>query len=68
MSKFASLKVLKQTKAKVEHFCSCCGHRISKGEIYFREYIADTFLHSLHARKFCAACFQKQGQRLLKPQ
>ena len=67
MSKFDSLKVLKRTKARVGHSCSCCSCGISKGEFYFRERITDTFLHSLDARKFCAACFEKYGERLLKP-
>ena len=67
VSKFDSLKVLKQTRARVDHLCSLCGRRIPKGEIYFREYIADKFLQSLHAKKFCAACFQKHDGRLLKP-
>jgi hypothetical protein len=68
MSKFDSLKVLKKTKARTTHSCSSCGNRVAKGEIYFREHIADAFLHSLHARKFCATCFQKDGENLLKRQ
>ena len=68
MSKFDSLKVLKQTKARANHFCSSCGLRVPKGEIYFREHIADRFLHSLHARKFCVAFFEKHGEKLLKPE
>ncbi len=68
MSKYDSLKVLKRTNARVNHFCSLCGQGISKGELYFREHIADKFLHSLHARKFCVTCFEKHGERLLKPE
>lgn len=66
MSKFDSLKVLKQTKARTDHSCSSCGHMVPKGEIYYREHIADAFLHSLHDRKFCAACFEKHGVSLLR--
>jgi hypothetical protein len=67
VSKYDSLKVLKQTKARVDHDCVCCGHSIPKGEIYYREHIADMFLHSLHAKKYCARCFEKHGDGLLKP-
>jgi hypothetical protein len=59
VSKYESLKVLKQTKARVDHGCSCCGNSIPKGEIDYREHIADTFLQSLHAKKYCARCFNK---------
>jgi hypothetical protein len=66
MSKYDSLKVLKQTKARVDHDCASCGHSIPKGEIYYREHIADKFLHSLHARKYCTRCFEKHSDALLK--
>lgn len=66
MSKYDRLKVLKQTKARVEHACSRCGSTIYKGEVYYCEHIADRFLHSLHAKKFCAACLEKYGDALLK--
>ena len=66
MSKYDSLKVLKQTKARVDHDCASCGHNISIGEIYYREHIADKFLHSLHARKYCTRCFEKHSDALLK--
>jgi hypothetical protein len=51
VSKFDSLKVLKQTRARVDHLCSLCGQTIPKGEIYFREYIADKFLQSLQSNR-----------------
>ena len=61
MSKYDPLKLLKKTKARVDHVCSCCGTVIPKGDVYYREQLADRFLHSLHAKGFCADCFGKRG-------
>jgi hypothetical protein len=66
VSKYDALKVLKETRARTEHICSCCGGRIGGGEAYYREHIADRFLHTLHAKAFCAACFAKHGSSLPK--
>jgi hypothetical protein len=66
MGKFDSLKALKNTKARVPHLCSKCGGPIAAGESYYKEHIQDRFLHALHAKKFCAACFAKHGDALLK--
>ncbi len=66
MRKFDSLKILKKTKARVPHLCSKCGAEIFSGEHYYKEHLQDRFLHSLHAKKFCADCFQKHGDALLK--
>jgi hypothetical protein len=57
---------LKQTKARADHVCSCCGIGIPKGEVYYREHIVDRFLYSLRAKKFCAGCFEKHGDALIK--
>jgi len=37
----------------------------SLGETYYREYIEDKFLHSLHAKKYCSSCHEKHGKDLL---
>lgn len=66
MSKFDALKILKQTKARVDHLCSCCGQGITKGEVYFLEHIGAPFLHVVNAQKFCAACVDRHGEKLLK--
>jgi hypothetical protein len=66
MGKFDSLKALKKTKARAAHLCSKCGTNIVPGEDYYKEHLQDRFLHSLHAKKFCAECFEQHGDALLK--
>lgn len=66
MSKLDPYKSLKQVKARVDHSFSCCGDEISRGQIYYREHVADAFLHSLHAKKFCAACYETRADELLR--
>lgn len=65
MSKFDSLKYLKSVKARVIHTCNCCNKTINKGDIYYAEKLRDTFLHSLHEKKFCIECYKKFGNNLL---
>ena len=65
MSKYNHLKFLKRTKARVIHQCNICGYTIPVGDYYFAEDIKDKFLHSLHRKKFCSACYQKFGDKLL---
>ena len=65
MSKYDSLKVLKQTKARTHHYCSLCDNSISKGEIYYREHI-ELVNTMLRMREYCASCFEKHGDALLK--
>lgn len=65
MGKYNDLKVLKETKARTHHVCHKCGKEILRGETYYREHIADRFLHSLHAKKYCASCYQEYGESLL---
>jgi len=36
-------------------------------EYYCVEAIDDKFLHSLHAKRFCAKCHEKYGESLLFP-
>jgi hypothetical protein len=66
MGKYDRLTMLKKTRARRAHTCSKCGDTISIDADYYNEHIQDRFLHSLHARKFCAQCFQKHGESLLK--
>ena len=65
MSKYDHLRFLKKTKARAEHQCFQCGQLISAGEFYYAEELKDRFLHSLHRKKFCSACYQKFGDKLL---
>jgi hypothetical protein len=59
MGKYDNLKVLKKTKARVNHTCSFCGRIIQAGDYYYAEDIKDKFLHSLHRKKYCYLCYQK---------
>lgn len=55
MSKYDHL-FFKKVKARTDHQCHLCMRTILTGEFYYREEIADKFLHSLHAKKFCSGC------------
>jgi len=59
MGKYSHLPVLKQIKARTRHICYDCGKEISPGETYWKEHVQDKFLHSLHAKKYCAVCYKK---------
>lgn len=65
LGKYDHLKVLKETRARVSHVCSRCGGQISPGDTYYREHIEDKFLHTLHAKKYCGACYGQYGEELL---
>ena len=65
MGKYNQLKFLKKTRARVNHICSMCGKEIESGSFYYAETIKDRFLHSLHAKKFCAECYEKLGDKLI---
>ena len=65
MGKYDNLKFLKETRARTQHCCHCCGEEILPGDTYYREHITDRFLHSLHAKKYCKSCYQKHGDALL---
>ena len=58
MGKYNHLKMLRRTKARSQHVCYNCGKEILRGETYYREYIEDKFLHSLHAKKYCLPCYE----------
>jgi hypothetical protein len=66
MGKYDQLKFLKKTKARVNHSCSLCGHEIKSGKIYYAETVKDRFLQSLHAKKYCEACYEKNGDSLIR--
>ena len=66
MSKYDHLTTLKATKARAWHVCAICSADIGAGETYYREHIEDRFLHTLHSKKYCSACYQKYGNTLLR--
>jgi len=59
VGKYDNLTVLKRVKARVRHTCHSCGKDVLPGEIYYREHIEDRFLHSLHAKAYCASCHKR---------
>lgn len=59
MRKYDNMKYLKETKARTSHICSHCGNEILSGEIYWKEHLEDKFLHNLHAKKYCVACYNQ---------
>lgn len=65
VSKYNSLKFLKETKARISHICDNCKIEIKKGEIYYPESIGRVNSPSIKLRKFCTKCFEEQGEKLL---
>lgn len=65
MSKYDSLKFLKETKARIPHICDKCNETIESGEIYFAEKIERVSVPGIKLRKFCKNCYQKHGNKLL---
>ena len=65
MSKYNSLKFLKETKARISHTCDKCGYEIKKGEIYYPESIGRVNAPGIKLRKFCTNCYAKHGEKLL---
>ncbi|PIP17199.1 MAG: hypothetical protein COX44_01195 [Candidatus Portnoybacteria bacterium CG23_combo_of_CG06-09_8_20_14_all_37_13] len=59
MAKYDNLKILKKTKARVNHNCMKCGQQINVGDFYYAEVLKDKFLHSLNRKKFCKNCYEK---------
>ena len=66
MSKYDSLKFLKETKARITHTCYSCGEEIRKGEIYYPESIGRVNAPSIKLRKFCKKCYEQKGKKLME--
>jgi len=64
MSKYDSLKFLKETKARIVHVCEKCGKEIKKGEVYYSESIGRVNAPGIKLKKFCYKC----GKELLSLQ
>lgn len=67
MSKYDSLKFLKETRAKIPHTCDRCGKVIAAKEIYYPESIGRVNAPHIKLKKFCKKCFKKYGNKLLTP-
>ena len=65
MSKYNSLKFLKEIKARISHTCYNCGNEIKKGEIYYPESTGMVNAPRIKLRKFCKTCYEKDGEKLL---
>jgi ribosomal protein L33 len=59
MSKYNSLKFLKETKARIFHTCDKCSEEIKKGEIYYSESISKVNAPRIKLKKFCYKCGKK---------
>lgn len=67
MSKYDTLKILKRTKARVEHQCQNCGCLIDVGEFYYSlELSGRVHFPGFQRRAFCKDCYGKHGEELLK--
>lgn len=66
MGKYNHLKFLKKTKARVNHECSKCGKEIEAGSFHYAEKLQDRFLNIPYSKKFCAECYEKFGEKLLR--
>ncbi len=62
ISKYNNIEHLKETKARTDHICSNCGAKINKGDIYYPEVIKDKFLYSLHNKKLCKNCYERNNK------
>lgn len=64
MSKYATLKILKETLARTPKNCDSCGSTINPGEIYFRETLKDSHINFI-GKKLCKACRMQNQINLL---
>lgn len=56
MSKYNSLRFLKETKARILHVCDKCGEKIKNGEVYYSENIGKVNAPGIRLKKFCYKC------------
>ena len=66
MSKYDTIKFLKETKARVPRHCDKCNRDISKGTIYYKESVGKINTIGMMLRGFCAMCYAEIGDNLLK--
>lgn len=66
MSKYNSLKFLKETKARHSYACEKCGENIRKGEIYYSESIGRMDAPGIKLKKFCSKCGKELSGEIIK--
>jgi len=66
VSKYDGLKILRMTKSRKYHSCSKCAQEIVPGENYYKEHIKDKYIHTLGFKKYCASCYERYGDQLLR--
>ena len=59
MSKYNSLKFLKEVKARIFHICNDCEKEIKPGEIYYSESVERINVPRIKLKKFCYKCGKK---------
>jgi len=65
MTRYDSIKFLKDTKARKMWECAQCGRTIEIGEIYFKESTGLINAPHLVLRAFCAMCYHVHGEALI---
>ena len=65
MSKYDSIKFLKDTKARKQHKCYRCGQDIEKGQTYYKESVGRVSVVGLALQGFCTRCYEEYGDALL---
>jgi hypothetical protein len=68
-SKWDKYKILKTRKARTNHKCANCNSIIKKGKQYYVEGLNIPVPYPLlevRMKKFCAECYTKYGNNLLK--
>jgi len=67
VSKYNSLKILKKTKARIEHICENCGRPIDAGVLYYSlELSGRVHCPGFKRRAFCEECYGKLGEGLMR--
>ena len=68
MTKYESLKFLKETKARIAHICCSCGTEIRTGEIYYAESIGKVNAPGIRLEKYCYDCGKKLYKENTQPE
>ena len=66
MSKYDSVKFLKETKARISRRCDRCNGDIAKGNAYYKESVGRINTIGMTLKGFCAKCHAELGTSLLK--
>lgn len=66
MSKYDSIKFLKETKARVSRRCDRCSGDIVRGTTYYKESVGKINTIGMTLKGFCVKCHSEFGASLLK--